>query len=41
MWLPVAVDGIAIVRLFGEYTLTGLNTSSSEAVPDALKMHVQ
>jgi len=32
MWLPVAVDGIAVVRLFGEYTLTGLNTISSEAV---------
>jgi len=32
MWVPVAFDGIATVRLFGEYTLTGLNIRPSESL---------
>ena len=31
MWVPVTFDGIATIRLFGEYTLAGLNTRSSES----------
>jgi hypothetical protein len=37
MWLPVTFDGIATIRLFGEYTLTGLNTRSSETLSDPPK----
>jgi hypothetical protein len=31
MWVPVTFDAIATVRLFGEYTLAGLNIRSSES----------
>jgi len=31
MWVPVTFDGIATIRLFGQYTLAGLNTRSSES----------
>jgi hypothetical protein len=30
MWVPVTFDAIATVRLFGQYTLAGLNIRSSE-----------
>jgi len=32
MWVPVTFDGIATVRLFGEYTLAGLDTLPSESL---------
>src|ERR1019366_7564340 len=35
MWVPVTFDGIATLRLFGEYTLSGLNTRTSEPLPAA------
>jgi hypothetical protein len=31
MWVPVTFDAIATVRLFGQYTLAGLNIRSSES----------
>jgi hypothetical protein len=31
MWVPVTFDAIATVRLFGEYTLAGVNIRSSES----------
>ena len=31
MWVPVTFDAVATVRLFGEYTLTGLTIRSSES----------
>jgi hypothetical protein len=37
MWVPVTFDGIATIRLFGEYTLDGLNTRSSESSSAAPK----
>ncbi len=37
MWVPVSFDGIATLRLFGEYTLAGLNTRTSEPLPAAPK----
>ena len=37
MWLPVTIDGIATVRLFGEYTLAGLNTREQEPLSAAPK----
>jgi hypothetical protein len=30
MWVPITFDAIATVRLFGQYTLAGLNIRSSE-----------
>lgn len=35
MWVPVAYTGIATVRIFGEYTLAGLNTRSSKTISAA------
>jgi hypothetical protein len=32
MWVPVTFDSVATVRLFGEYTLAGLNSRASESV---------
>lgn len=32
MWVPVTFDSIATVRLFGEYTLAGLNSRVSESL---------
>jgi hypothetical protein len=32
MWVPVTFDSVATVRLFGEYTLAGLNSRVSESV---------
>jgi hypothetical protein len=37
MWVPVTFDGIATVRLFGEFTLAGLNTRTSESLSSASK----
>ncbi|MGB7547743.1 MAG: hypothetical protein WBM14_08335 [Terracidiphilus sp.] len=37
MWVPVTFDGIATVRIFGEYTLAGLNTRTSESLLAAPK----
>ncbi len=37
MWVPVTFDGIATVRLLGEYTLAGLNTPPSESLSAAPK----
>jgi hypothetical protein len=31
VWVPITFDAIATVRLFGEYTLTGVNIRSSES----------
>jgi hypothetical protein len=30
MWVPVAFDAIATIRILGEYTLAGLNIPSFE-----------
>jgi hypothetical protein len=35
MWVPVTFDGIATVRLLGQYTLAGLNIRSSESISTA------
>ena len=32
MWVPVSFDAIATIRFLGDYTLAGLNTSSSESL---------
>ena len=32
MWVPVSFDAIATIRLWGQYTLAGLNTRTSESV---------
>lgn len=37
MWVPVTFDGIATVRLFGEYTLAGLNTRELDSLSVAPK----
>lgn len=37
MWVPVTFDAVATVRLFGEYTLTGLTIRSSESPSTAPK----
>ena len=34
MWVPVTFDGIASVRLFGQYTLAGVNLRSFEPSPE-------
>src|SRR5579862_4609390 len=41
MWVPVTFDAIARVRLFGVYTLAGLNIRSSEAPSTAPNSHVR
>ena len=37
MWIPVTFDGIATIRLLGQYTLAGLNTRSSLSISPAPK----
>jgi hypothetical protein len=37
MWIPTSFDAIATVRLFGQYTLAGLTTQSSESLSTAPK----
>ena len=37
MWVPVSFDAMATVRVFGQYTLAGLNIRSSESPSSAPK----
>ena len=37
MWVPVTFNGIATLRLFGECTLAGLNTRTSDSLTTASK----